>query len=157
MTSSNGNIFHVTGPLCGEFTAQRPVERSFCVFFDVRLYKRLGKQSWGWWSETLSHPLWPHYNVLGIPCRLPCGIMSKTLLSNHHPNVGWAILVVNFGCKLLLHRWSLLFMHCVLFPDRRGIANASPEASFVCSPSVKRKGMARWMWCNICWWVPPGI
>ena len=32
MTSSNGNIFRVTGPLCGEFTAQRPVTRSFDVF-----------------------------------------------------------------------------------------------------------------------------
>ena len=40
MTSSNGNIFHVTGPLCGEFTghsSQRPVARSFDVFFDLRL------------------------------------------------------------------------------------------------------------------------
>ena len=41
MTSSNGNIFRVTGPLCGEFTgpgefpAQRPVTRSFDVFFDL--------------------------------------------------------------------------------------------------------------------------
>ena len=40
MTSSNGNIFRVMGPLCGEFTgprwippAQRPVTRSFDVFF----------------------------------------------------------------------------------------------------------------------------
>ena len=38
MTSSNGNILRVTGPLCGEFTspgeipAQRPVTRSFDVF-----------------------------------------------------------------------------------------------------------------------------
>ena len=43
MTSSNGNIFRVTGPLCGEFTGpgefptQRPVMRSFDVFFDLRL------------------------------------------------------------------------------------------------------------------------
>ena len=42
MTSSNGNIFRVTGPLCGEFTgsgefpAQRPVTRSFDVYFDLR-------------------------------------------------------------------------------------------------------------------------
>ena len=42
MTSSNGNIFRVTGPLCGEFTgpgdfpAQRAVTRSFDVFFDLR-------------------------------------------------------------------------------------------------------------------------
>ena len=47
MTSSNGNIFRVTGPLCGEFTgpgefpAQRPVTRSFDVFFDLRPNKRL--------------------------------------------------------------------------------------------------------------------
>ena len=47
MTSSNGNIFHVTGPLCGEFTgpgefpARRPVTRSFGVFFDLRPNKRL--------------------------------------------------------------------------------------------------------------------
>ena len=50
MTSSNGNIFRVTGPLCGEFTGpgefptQRPVTRSFDVSFDMRLNKRLSKQ-----------------------------------------------------------------------------------------------------------------
>ena len=50
MTSSNGNIFRVTGPLCGKFTGpgefptQRPVTRSFDVFFDLRLNKRLSKQ-----------------------------------------------------------------------------------------------------------------
>ena len=60
MTSSNGNIFRVTGPLCGEFTGpgefptQRPVTRSFDVFFHLRLNKRLSKHSWGWWFETLS-------------------------------------------------------------------------------------------------------
>ena len=48
----------------GEFTAQRPVTRSFDVFFDLRLNNRLSKQSWGWWFETLSHPLWRHCNEL---------------------------------------------------------------------------------------------
>ena len=68
MTSSNGNIFRVTGHLCGEFTgpgevpAQRPVTRSFHVFFDLRPNKWLSKQSWGWWFETLSCPLWRHRN-----------------------------------------------------------------------------------------------
>ena len=37
MTSSNRNIFRVTGPLCGDFTGQRPVTRSFDVFFDLHL------------------------------------------------------------------------------------------------------------------------
>ena len=72
MTSSNGTIFRVTGPLCGEFTgpgefpAQRPVTRSFDVFFDIRLNKRLSKQSWGWWFETPSWSLWRHCNVIHI-------------------------------------------------------------------------------------------
>ena len=42
--------------------AQRPVTLSFDVFFDLRLNKRLSKQSWGWWFETLSCPLWRHRN-----------------------------------------------------------------------------------------------
>ena len=77
MTSSNGNIFRVTGPLCGEFTGpgefptQRPVTRSFDVFFDLRLNKRLSKQSWGWWFETPSWSLWrqcnAYYRKAGFP------------------------------------------------------------------------------------------
>ena len=56
-------------PLCGDFTgpgefpAQRPVTRSFNDFFDLRLNKRLSKQSWGWWFETPSRPLCRHRNV----------------------------------------------------------------------------------------------
>ena len=64
MTSSNGTIFRVTGPLCGEFTgpcefpAQRPVTQSFDVFFDLRLNIRLSKHTWGWWFETPPWSLW---------------------------------------------------------------------------------------------------
>ena len=64
----NGNIFRVTGHLCGnspvpvEFPTQRPVTRSFDVFCDLRPNKRLSKQSWGWWSETSSSSLWRHRN-----------------------------------------------------------------------------------------------
>ena len=47
----------------GDFPAQRPVTRSFDVFFVLRLNKRLNKQSWDWWLETLSRPLWRHRNV----------------------------------------------------------------------------------------------
>ena len=35
-------------PVTGEFPAQRPVTRSFDVFFDLRPNKQLNKQSWGW-------------------------------------------------------------------------------------------------------------
>ena len=64
MTSSNGNIFRVTGYLCGEYPKQKPVTRSFDVFFDLRPNKRLSKQWWGWWFETPSCPLWCHCNVM---------------------------------------------------------------------------------------------
>ena len=46
----------------GEFPAQRPVTRSFDVFFDMRLIKRLSKQSWGWWFEMSSRSLWRQYD-----------------------------------------------------------------------------------------------
>ena len=50
MTSSIPRNWPFVGP--GEFPTQRPVTRSFDVFFDLRLNKRLSKQPWGWWFET---------------------------------------------------------------------------------------------------------
>ena len=49
-------------PVPGEFPTQRPVTRNFDVFFDLRLNKRLRKQSWGWWFGMSLHPLWSHCN-----------------------------------------------------------------------------------------------
>ena len=51
-------------PVTGEFPSQRPVTRSFDVFFDRGLNKRLSKQSRNWWFETPSCLLWRHRNVL---------------------------------------------------------------------------------------------
>ena len=50
-------------PVTGELPAQRPVTRSFDVFFDLCLNKRLSKQWWGWWFETPSRTLRHHCNV----------------------------------------------------------------------------------------------
>ena len=80
MTSSNGNIFRVTGPLCGEFTchqwipntkasdtelwcfSQRPVTQSFHFFFDLCLNQRLSKEWRPRWFEMPSRSLWRHCN-----------------------------------------------------------------------------------------------
>ena len=74
MTSSNhanGNIFRVTmvtgllweaPPVTGGFPSQRPVTRSFDVFFDLRLNKRLVKQSRRRWFGTPSRSLWRQCN-----------------------------------------------------------------------------------------------
>ena len=86
MTSSNGNIFRVTGPLCGEFTGpgelptQRPVTRSFDVFFDLCLNNRLSKQPWGWWFETPAWSLWRHRNdYFQGTCSIRCSPWSHYL------------------------------------------------------------------------------
>ena len=51
----------VNSPVTGEFPPQRPVIWNFDVFY-LRLNKRLGKQSWGWWFETPSCWWWCHCN-----------------------------------------------------------------------------------------------
>ena len=80
MTSSNGDIFRVTvllyeeftGP--GEFTSQRPMMRSFDVFFDLCLNKQLSIQSRPWWFQTSSCSLWRSVMMI---------LITKTRA--HHP------------------------------------------------------------------------
>ena len=88
MTSSNGNIFRVTGPLCEEFTSQKPVTRSFDVFFDLRLNKRLSKQSRRRWFEIPLRSLWRHCNVNSTPCSqaLAIGLKMRNI-SRPWPNL----------------------------------------------------------------------
>ena len=69
MTSSNGNIFRVTGHLCGEFTGLRWIPRTKASDAELWCFlwcARLSKHSRGWSFETLSHPLWRHGNVQNI-------------------------------------------------------------------------------------------
>ena len=51
-------------PVTGGSPSQRPVTGSFDLFFDLRLNKRLSKQSRRRWLETLSGSLWRHCNKL---------------------------------------------------------------------------------------------
>ena len=54
-----------------EFPTQRPVMLNFDVFFDLRLNKRLSKQSFGWWFAMPFHSLLRHCNAHyrhPIPC-----------------------------------------------------------------------------------------
>ena len=64
METFSALLAHCVGnsQVSGEFPAQRPVTRSFDVFFDLHLIKRLSKHSRGWWLETLWRPLWRHCN-----------------------------------------------------------------------------------------------
>ena len=86
MTSSTGNIFALlalcagNSPVTGEFSSQRPAMQSFDVFFDLRLNKRLSKQSRRWWFETPSCSLWCHCNGHSVPVIL----FSNGLKMSYH-------------------------------------------------------------------------
>ena len=97
MTSSNGNIFRVTGPcagnslVVGELPSQRPVTRSFEVFYDLLLNskKRMSKQSVRLWFRTPSRS-WRHFNVciiLGSPWTA-CTYSVWRILWNHFMTSG---------------------------------------------------------------------
>ena len=47
----------------GKFPSHRPGTRSFDTYSDLRLNKRLSKQSLGWWFETPLRSLWRHCNI----------------------------------------------------------------------------------------------
>ena len=85
------------------------------VFFYLRLTKRLSKQSWGWWFETLFLPLWRHRNHA----------VSANRILWVHAGFWWyhGILLVHlqdsvgaFGAK-----WLTKWLHHAKAPPRRGV------------------------------------
>ena len=117
--------FRVTGHFCGDFTgpgefpAQRPVTRSFGVFFDLRPNKRLSKHWWGWWFETSSSPFWRYCNVLhplttfsllGLDCSKPrMDLFCCNFLYKCCEHVTFAYL--HSSCRFYTHNMKL---HCNL-------------------------------------------
>ena len=78
-------IWAGNSPVSGEFSAQRPVTRSFDVFFDLCPNKRLSKQSWGWWFETPSGSLWRHSNYKVI------SHWGRVRIQDHHWSTYWPV------------------------------------------------------------------
>ena len=76
-------------PVPGEFHAQRPVTRSFDVFFDLRLNNRWSKQSWCWWFETPSCSLWRQ-------CNDQCTVATQAHI------VSRRLLITSDTCMILL-------------------------------------------------------
>ena len=63
--------------------AQRPETRTFDVFFDLRLNKRLSKQSEGWWFETPSRSLWRHRNDYEAEWLTGASVSEPTVCSDN--------------------------------------------------------------------------
>ena len=102
-------------PVTGEFPTQRPVTRSFDVFFDLHPNKRLSKQWWGWWLETPSWPLRRHRNDIRCLCffsfvsyqhdnlRIPLtGQGEIWMLYSSYIFVSWTIFILCSG--VMLHK-----------------------------------------------------
>ena len=86
-------------PVTGEFPAHKPVTRSFDVFFDLCPDEQLSKESWGWWSEMPSCPLWRHSNVWIYSgtagyCFLVILLWSLMMCANNQVHYGLMVIFV---------------------------------------------------------------
>ena len=120
MTSSNGKIFRVTCPLCGnspvirKFSTQSPVTRSFDVFFNLRLNKPLSEA-----GDSRRHR--GHYGVTAMDIwhQLFCSCYSKESLYLFdlywRDNGLWSRSLLK-ACAPPLNRWRF---ECIIkqFPD----------------------------------------
>ena len=118
MTPSNGNISPLLGLRAGnswataEFPSQKPVMRSFGVFFDRHLDKPRSKQSWRRWFETPWHSLWRHCNEYAICVTITLmrhhlintAIELRVLCYAHVTSFWWRIVVFQTGTRRLT--WS---------------------------------------------------
>ena len=173
MTSSTGNIFRVTGPLWGETTGQwwpvdsphkvqRPVTRSFDVFFDLYLYKRLSKQLRRRWFET-------PYVMAGQELRHHCACkMSVTLLTTNPGMIssflwlsksfqnGRRDLVAPLSIILLITGWnnvSLLLNSSKPWQDDRHFADDISKFTFLRTKVVVFWFKSHWNMFSISNWV----
>ena len=74
-------------PVTGGYLSQRPVTRSFDVFFDLRLNKRLSKQSRRWWFGTPSRSLERHCNAVTLHRLVPNlsrSVSAEQRRARHH-------------------------------------------------------------------------
>ena len=83
-------LYEMNPPVAGRFLSQRPVTRGFDVSFDLRLNKRLRKQSRRRWFETPSRSLWRHCNAL---IKQVC-ICCTCRITQHYERSWFAVLVM---------------------------------------------------------------
>ena len=126
MTSSNGNIFSFTGT------------RSFGVFFDLRLNKRLSKQSRGWWFETLPRPLWRHSNDESDILTKSCECFMKYIV------IQVVFPITEISQSKHMHVWwhnqiSVQENRCVSNTEHISISWRYVEAKSFCIDTVTRK------------------
>ena len=88
-------------PVTGDFPSQRPVTRSFHVFFDLCLNKRLSKQSGHRWFETPSRSLWRHSNGDGLVVTGTSFVPRHTFARATTAQLSWHVQ----NCDLVVTCW----------------------------------------------------
>ena len=138
-TSSNGNIFRVTGPLCGEFIGHRWIPRTkasdaelWCFFF---IYARIN----GWINNREAGDLrchLAHYDVIvmGKMTSLywvgPLVIVRRAGLLWSQQDFEWRWSVPLFKCLTVLEFSFILFDLCLLITFFNFIMNYVPIVTF---------------------------
>ena len=144
-------------PVTGELPAQMPATRSFDVFFDLRLNKRLSKQSPGWWLETPYDSVWRHCNVSG--CNTVISLQNPKLSRSRQQQtelIQWGIYRIliwgtttaqQFVCWLLIlliDPWSqtrliVLNVICPVFHQEKNDVDIKNVTQMTSSPFSKAR------------------
>ena len=126
-------------PVTVEFPSQKPVRRSFDIFFDLCLSKRLSKQSWGWWFGTPLGSSWRHCNDLSELLYITPHVYTNLTNVSHTNNI------VTAGCHFkylgailwysifhLYGNWLIEHLYFVIYYRTRDlISNASTHVAFI--------------------------
>ena len=137
-------------PVPGEFPAQRPVTRSFDIFFDLHPNKRLSKQWWGWWFETPSCPLWRHRNVTNL-------CYATIQKASNAEGVTWDILLT-FICNFrhttfklghVVQKWCRIGASIDFFVKKNGVVNWKDDFAWY-SPMFQTTSRSIQLFLEIC-------
>ena len=133
----------------GEFPAQRPVTRSFDVFFDLHLNKRLSKQSWDRWFETPSRSLWRHRNEISLGQSKTS--TAATMVTSHVTNY---LTYMLSSIVLIWVRWPLwIFLNMMTSSN----GNIFRVTGHLCGPRwiphIKGQWRGALMFSLICIWI----
>ena len=130
-------------PVTDGFPSQRPIMRSGKVFFDLRLNRRLSKQSRRRRLETPLHQLWRHYNVISsIDAwqRMPAA-MNRIIIDS---GISLSLVVPSF-CLNNAESWSIALSGLLL--GTSGLFNWNSKSTI----SIKCLSCPEYLWHFVQW------
>ena len=114
-------------PVSGGFPSQRPVTH-FDVFFNLRINKRLSKQSGRRWFETPSRLLWLHCDIYTVCKSVLLSLSPQPLSRKTHAyvNASFYILIDTVWINIRFYHTSLRTNKCQMKNDRNSKMEPAP-------------------------------